>query len=401
MKKALGPTKEKTVKQMYEDMSPKNKKYLDDFLAYKEGYVSSCAVESYWYRLIRVIDLLEKDLDKATKEDMTKIGGLILQSPFTDKTKEDFIASIKNAFKFWFGENEYFPKQVLGLKRPKTRTSLKLPQDMLTEEQIHQMIRGCTNYRDKFYVALSGLDGALRPCEARNIKWGDVKKDKYGHFITIYTAKKSGNKETRTIRIIKSEPYFIQWNQNYPIEKRDDAYVFINFSRLDKMGEGAIRSLFKRLKRKLGYNGRLYPYLLRHSCITRMSKDPRIPIPVLKKFVGHSLRSNSIAEYQHFGDDDLKDMQLEINGIKKAEEDKPKECLPVKCTKCEKMNEFDAEFCYFCNQALTQKRMIEGSETLNTMNKQMESMQKRQEMLLLELRKLRKKEPEVIKLEAQ
>jgi integrase len=375
------------VVDVYKSLSEKNKQLIDKYLEYKSGYVCLHQVQKLKYTLSRIADILEIDFDKVTREEMDKLGGIILKSTFTTKTQEDFICSIKGAYKFWFGENEFFPKIVLGLKRPKSRTSLRLPKDMLTEEQIYQMIKVCPQSRDKFFVALCGLDGALRPCEARNIRWGDVRKDKYGFYITIYTAKKSGNKETRVIRIIKSEPYFVQWNKDYPGEKKDEAYLFVNFENLRPIQKGTIDMLFKRIKRRLNWPGkRVFPYLMRHSLITKMSKDPRIPVAVLKKFIGHSLRSNTIAEYQHFGDDDLMAMQLEYNDIKKKEEDKPIEHKPIICSKCNNSNEYDAEFCNFCNTALSQKRMIENTEKLTELQQQYET-------LAIELEKRKKLDP--------
>ena len=224
MKKVLVNDKKlKRFKEVYENLSDKNKEFIAKFLEYKKGYITPPALKSYRYRLVRIADLLEKDFDQATREDIEKLGGLILASTLTDKTKEDLICSIKTSYKFWFGENEYYPKIVACLKRPKKRGLLKLPEDMLTEEDLYRMIKACFTSRDQFFIALIGLDGALRPCEARNIKWGDIRKDKYGHFVTIHTAKKSGMKETRTIRIIKSEPYFIRWCEDYPTNKNEDS----------------------------------------------------------------------------------------------------------------------------------------------------------------------------------
>jgi len=241
---------------------------------------------------------------------------------------------------------------------------------MPEEKDIYRMIKACQNSRDKFFIALIGLDGALRPIEARNIVWGDVKKDKYGYYITIHTAKKSGDKDTRTVRLIKSEPYYVEWNKDYPADKSDGSHIFVNFSDLKQMTQGTITALFKRLKKKLKIPV-LYPYILRHQFITRASKNPQWSVPLLKKFVGHSLASNTIAEYQHFGDEDLKDIQLRVNGIIKDKEKKEIERKPIKCPKCKTANEYDAEFCHFCNMALSQKRIVELDEILEKNNKMM------------------------------
>ena len=280
------------------------------------------------------------------------------------------MTEVKTAVKFWFGKNRYIPEVVSGLKPPTDKGTLRLPDEMPTEADVYRMIKAAPNARDKFLIALIGLDGALRPVEARGIRWGDIKKDKYGHYITIRTAKKSGDKATRTVCIVKSEPYFVRWNQEYPAEKLDDAYLFINLSDLQPISQGTITALFARLKKKLGLK-RLYPYLLRHQWITRASKDPNWTEPLLKRFIGHSLRSNTIAEYQHFGDDDLKDAQLRVNGIIKADDEREPQRKPINCPKCKTANKFDAEFCSLCNMALSQKRMVQLQETLEENNRKM------------------------------
>ena len=396
MKNSYGKVPKNTsIKKIESSLSKTNKSLINKFTEAKKNYVVDIRLRCIKNTLIKFAHLLEKDFNKATKEEITKAGGILIKSNLSIKTKQDDICNIKSAFRFWFGEDEYYPKVVSGLKRPKSRGQLRLPDEMLSEENTYQVIKSCSNSRDKFIVALMGLDGALRPTEICNIKWGNVKKDKYGHFIIIHTAKESGNKETRTVRIIKSEPYFIKWNQDYPAEKRDESFLFINHANFNQLSPGVIHNTFKRLNKKLKFK-RLYPYLLRHSVITRMSKDPRIPVSVLKKFVGHSQRSNTISEYQHFGDDDLKDMQLQFNGIKKEKETQ-KEIKPINCPKCNKKNEYDSEFCSFCNLALTQKRMVDNQK-YNSLQEEIQTMKKSQEKLDKELEKRRELDPLLNKL---
>lgn len=351
-------------------ISKRNKQYVERVLKEK----SSCSDEritKYRNALIRFADLVEKDFDKLTREEVNIANGIVhKKSNFSPKTKLDMIKEVRNGFKFLFGDDEDLPKVIRGLKAPELKGSLRLPDVMPTEKDVIKMIKATPNNRDKFLIALMGLDSGIRPIELRNILLKDIKKDKYGHFITIRTAKKSGDKDTRSIRLIKSEPYFVKWMNEYPAIKDDDAYLFINYSNLKPMNRGTITALFNRLKKKLGMK-KLYPYLLRHQWITRASKDPRWSPHLLKKFVGHSLASNTLAEYIHHGDDDIKDAQLLVNGIKKSKEVKELNVTPLNCPKCKKSNEYDAEFCSFCNFALSQKRQLEINEILEKNNKVM------------------------------
>jgi integrase len=346
-------------------ISAENKAHIDKVLKHLDGYVADTRIAKYRNSLTRFAWLIETDFEvlhkENRKEEVRQAGAIINKSNLEVKTKQDIISEIKTAFKFLFGNDEFIPEVVSVLKAPTSKSKLRLPEKMPDEKDIYRMIKASNNSRDKFYIAFNGLDAALRPIEARNIKFKDIKKDKYGYFITIHTAKKSGDKETRTVRIIKSEPYFIKWNQEYPAEKKDDAYVFINYSNLEQINQGTISALFKRLKEKLKIS-HLTPYTLRHAFITAASKNPQWPVSLLKKFIGHSLNSNTISEYQHFGDDDLKDAQLKVNGIIKDKDKKEIDRKPVVCPKCEKSNEYDAEFCTYCNMALSQKRQVEVNE---------------------------------------
>ncbi len=347
-------------------VTPRNRKFIKDFLEHMNGYVSILRIGKYKHALYRFANLVEKDFDKLTKEEVRKAGGIINESEFSIKTKQDIITEVRTAFKHWFGEDEYFPKVVSGLKPPKQKDRLRLPDELPDEKMIYKMIKACNNSRDKFFIALIGLDGALRPIEARNIRWKDIKRDKYGSFITIHTAKKSGDKETRTVRIIKSQPYYEEWNKDYPQERSDDNYLFVNFNDLGQFAQGSITDLFKRLKKKLNWKHKLSPYCLRHAFITQASKNPEWSQPILKKFIGHALASNTISEYQHFGDDDTKDAQLRVNGIVKDKSKRENERKPVSCVKCKKSNEYDAEFCRFCNTPLSAIRLVESNDKIRT-----------------------------------
>ena len=300
------------------NVSKRNRQFIEKHLKDMNNQVVPQRIQKIKYSLYRFADLVEKDFDKLTKEDCRTASGVICNSK-TLRAKRDIIVDLRTAFKRMFGEDgEELPDFAKSLKLTKmaqTKGVLKLPKKVLSEEQTYAMIKASKSSRDKFLISFMGLDGAVRPCEVYNLKWKQIEQDKYGHYAVIETAKKSGDKETRVVRIIKSAPYFAKWCNDYPKEKKPEDNVFLDLIYHKPMKDGNLRALLRRLKKKLGFDFRIYPYLFRHSILTRMSKDARIPISLLKKFAGHSLKSNIIGEYQHFGDDDLRDMQLEINGL--------------------------------------------------------------------------------------
>jgi integrase/endogenous inhibitor of DNA gyrase (YacG/DUF329 family) len=367
MKKTYGKlSKGTTIKDIEKSLSDKNKKMIDEFIGHKKGSVVTDRLRLIHNSLVKFGDLLENDFDAATKDEITKAWNIILSSEdITVKTKQDEYMHIRQAFKHWFEKDEQFPLVVRGMKRPRGRTRLRLPEEMPNENLIHKAIKACLNPRDRFFVAYEGLDAGARPIELRTLKWKNLKKDDYGYYFRIYTAKESGYTDYRPIRIIFSEPYFLEWMKSYPGQREDDEYVFCLLDNPEKMmSKCAVTGLFKRLKKNLGIKNKFSAYVLRHAVLTRMGKNPNVSEAVLKKFAGHTQSSSIIGEYQHYGGDDVKEMQLSYAGRKSSNEDKSYELtkIPVKCPHCGKANAWDAEICGFCNFALSQKRHIEIEE---------------------------------------
>jgi len=360
-------------------ISERNKAFIKKFLDMKKGNVSPGHIIQLNNSLVKFADLIEKDFDEITREDSMIANGIMLKSMkdfgVSPRTLQDNISGVKEMYKELFGEGEEYPKVIGGLKRPKSRGTLKLPEEMLTEKQIYQAIKVCNNSRDKFLIAFVGLDGAVRKIEARNIRLGAIKKDKHGYFVVIETAKESGDKETRVIRIIKSEPYLEAWLNDYPKEKEDKDFIFINFTDHKQITDGSIEALFKRIKHKLKFK-QFYPYLLRHSLLTRMAVNPNVSLAVLSKFSGHTAKSKVLSEYLHVGDKDIEEMQLKYNGIIKPKENREKSIEPIKCPRCKKMNDYDNEVCKFCSMALTQKRQVESYENLEEIRTNAKNTQK-------------------------
>ncbi len=201
-----------------------------------------------------------------------------------------------------------------------------------------------------------------RPIELRLLKWQNLKKDDNGYYFRVWIAKGSGNSDYRPIRIIFSEPYFLEWMKAYPGERKDDEYVFCKLDNPNKpMTCSAVTHLFRRLKIKLGLKGKFSAYVLRHATLTRMGKNPHVSEAVLKKFAGHTQSSTIIGEYQHYGADDVKEMQLGYAGKTDVNEDKSYELkkTPIICLHCKNSNPYDTEICGFCNFALSQKRLVD------------------------------------------
>jgi len=367
MKKKYGKLpKGVTISNLKKRLSKNNRKMIGDFVDFKKGSVTDKRLTLIHNSLVKFGDLLEIDFNKASKDDVTKAWNIILSSDqLSVKTKQDEYLNIRQVYKHWLGDDEEYPKVVRGMKRPKGRSRLVLPEEMPNEDTIHKAIKACRNPRDKFFIAYQGLDAGARPVELRALQWRNLKKDENGYYFRVWVAKQSGESDYRPIRIIFSEPYLLEWIKAYPGYRKDDEYVFCDLNQPAKpITHNALTRLFQRLKKILGLKIKFSPYTLRHAVLTRMGKNPNVSEAVLKKFAGHTQSSSIIGEYQHYGGDDIKEMQLGYAGKNSPKKDNSYKLkkTPIECPHCQKANPWDSEVCNFCNRSLSQKRHVEFEE---------------------------------------
>lgn len=84
---------------------------------------------------------LEKDLDKATIEDIKKIVSEIQQKNYSPWTKHGYMIMIRRFYK-WLYKTEHYPEIVSWIKPKISRCEKRLPSDgdLLTEKQVQEMI---------------------------------------------------------------------------------------------------------------------------------------------------------------------------------------------------------------------------------------------------------------------
>jgi len=87
------------VQNLEKKISKGNRNMIARFLESKEGYVTGERLGSINRSLVKFATLLEKDFDKASKEDITKAWGIILKNSSSDKSTQDLATNIRMAYK--------------------------------------------------------------------------------------------------------------------------------------------------------------------------------------------------------------------------------------------------------------------------------------------------------------
>src|SRR3989338_3142590 len=168
---------------------------------YAEGLGKS-RIKKYAYTLKQLSLMINKDFDKATKKDIINLVSSIEQREWSDWTKHDYKVCIKKFYKWLRGKEDY-PEEVKWIKTTIKKKNGKLPEGLLTEEEVKKLIDACTNSRDKALVSVL-YESGCRAGELLSLKLKNVEFDKYGSVIMV-----DGKTGMRRIRLVNSTPYLI------------------------------------------------------------------------------------------------------------------------------------------------------------------------------------------------
>jgi len=172
-------------------ISQRNKELIEKFCndCFAQG-IKAGRVQKYAYILRKVAEWLGKDFDTANEDDLKRVVAMINTSPFTEWTKHDYKRSIKKFFK-WLGKEELV--SWIKCTRPKNR---KLPEEILTEDDIKKMIDAAQNARDRAIVAVL-YESGCRAGEFLSMKMKNVSFDRYGAIIIVHGKNRLQENKTR------------------------------------------------------------------------------------------------------------------------------------------------------------------------------------------------------------
>ena len=136
-------------------------------------------------------DMVGKDFKSMSKHDMMNLVGRIERMDRAERTKQDYKNLIRKFFR-WLGKNDV----VDWIKISSRKDSRKLPEDMLSEEEIEKMINACEHPRDRAMIGCL-YESGTRISELGNLKIKHVKFDQYGAVLMV-----DGKTGMRRVRII-------------------------------------------------------------------------------------------------------------------------------------------------------------------------------------------------------
>ena len=254
--------------------------------------------------------------------------------------------------------------------------NIKLPEELLTEEDIVNLIGACKSQRDKAIIALL-YDTGMRVGELLNLRIRDVvlNRDSLGYAMV------DGKTGKRRVTLIFSVPYLAYYLDNCIKERSNDASLFFT-TYGNAFDYSNVRKLLFDLKERTGMKKRLHPHLFRHSRASIYANS--MTEQQLKKYFGWSGGSQMAAVYVHLSGKDVDDAVLKANGIE-SKTDLQKTRLTAKaCYKCHEVNEATSKYCKRCASPLDFSPILEmGDDT--DVRKELESLKSAITLLMSKL----------------
>lgn len=276
-------------------LCPEDKKVLDEFLQKCSITAGDKKVQKIKRLILQLFDVTETPLTKQTKE---SVNGFLLLLKKSDKsywTKDEIKIYVKQ-----FLLRHYKDLELVENFRAEVKKGLN-PQkitehNLVTEQDVEQMLRFSQNYKDKCYLLLAFQTGA-RPQELSELKWKDIKfEDTYAD-ITLFSSK---TERSRTFPVVdKTKNALWEWKQHYCFPNiTSNDYVFPNpVNRNKSMTSAGLNKMLRRMATAAGLDKDVWNYLFRHSRATKLYEE--LPQQIVEKLMGHKNMAGIYAHISH------------------------------------------------------------------------------------------------------
>ena len=325
-----------------EDISKENKQTIIQFKNYllSEG-IGFAKIGRYLLDLKKYALILKKSFSDATEADTRKVIGELNQTNLSEETKKTFKIMLRKLYRFIRGitKNGQYPPEVEWISIAIPNNHKKLPEELLTEEEILRIVQKCGTLRDKALIAVLSESGC-RIGEIGSMKIKHVSFEKYGARITV-----GGKTGMRKILVINSAPYLQEWINQHPTNENPSSYLWCG-NNTEAISYARICCILKTAVKKAGIKKRVYPHLFRHSRATLLAN--KMSDSGLKNYLGWTQSSKMAGIYIHMSGKDTDEAILEMSGIEIKKEKVESSIKPKKCLKCKTVNEATNKFCKIC-----------------------------------------------------
>lgn len=336
-----------------EDISRGNKKIILKFKDYciSEG-IGLAKIERYLCDMQKYARMLKEDLNTATKEDLRRIIAELEQTDLSAETKKGFKIMLRKLYRFLEGieEKGVYPERVKWISIGIPNNHKKLPEELLTEDEMRRMIQQCDNTRDKALVAVLAESGC-RIGEIGVLQIRNVSFEEFGARLTV-----RGKTGMRKILVINSVPYLQQWINQHSCNDDPESFLWIG-SDNHFLCYNTLVGIIKDAAKSAGINKRIYSHLFRHSRATILAS--KMSDSSMKHYLGWTQGSKMAGIYIHMSGRETDEAIMQMNGVEVKQDIKKSALHPKKCFRCGAVNEATNMCCKMCGLILNEQKQQE------------------------------------------
>jgi len=327
-------------------VSVRNKEFILRCLNHISPEVSEGRLTFYTHKLRRLSEWLQKDFDIVAEEDLRAIltflskGNARLDGgKFSQGTLHGYKVTLKRFYRWLEGDDEEYPRKVRWIKSNGDTTRIKEPEQILTPQEVLEMIRHARSPRDKAIVSFLYESGA-RISEMLSMRLRHVEFTSTIVKATLPVSKT----RTRIIPLVSCKKHLAAWINYHPLKDDPEAVLW---SSLKGNGSAPLRgqtvgTILKRIAVDSGITKRVYSHLFRACSITH-KQSMAWPEQGVKAFHGLSKDSKVMKHYSYLSYTNLEEIQRKMNGLPVT--DSAALNRGVKCPQCGKMNPLYKEMC--------------------------------------------------------
>ncbi|MBM3282223.1 MAG: hypothetical protein FJY86_02685, partial [Candidatus Diapherotrites archaeon] len=190
------------------NLTPSNRAVIEKYRTHleNEGGSSLARRKRILILIANIAELLGTDFETATREDIEKLVSKIMNHPnWNETTKAMHKQTLKSFYRWFKGNSDFFPEIVRWIKCIKRSGSNKLPEEMLSEEEVQKIIEAADHPMKRALISTLWETGArigeLGSANIRNIQFD-------GTEATIMLNGKTG---MRQVLLLSSTPFLRDW----------------------------------------------------------------------------------------------------------------------------------------------------------------------------------------------
>ena len=333
------------------------KRFVNTWMA--KGYTKSRGVKLV-YSMRKLACILAKPFEQATRDDLIGLVGRLETEKLAESTKYDLKVVLKTFYR-WLkgGVDEQIPVEVAWLKPRMRGRKHKLPEDLLTEDEVLRMAVAATNSRDKALVLVL-YESGCRIGELLSLRIKNVVFDDYGAVLRV-----TGKTGDRRVRIISSVPALTAWLENYEGSSNPEAFLWPprsnnNHDTRFPAVHASICKTLEVLAARASIKKRVHPHLFRHSRATALAN--KLTEAQMKEHFGWTQASDMASVYVHLSGRDVDNALLKLQGFGKRQDEVEEKMKVVYCKRCHEGNSPSTKFCTRCGTP-TNLEMLANSQS--------------------------------------